>query len=35
MITQNDPCLTSADLLGLAWYGDGGEFGASIGRIIT
>lgn len=32
MITQNDPCLTSADLMECAWHGDGGEFGASIGR---
>jgi len=32
MITQNDPCLTSVDLMECAWHGDGGEFGASIGR---
>jgi Ran GTPase-activating protein (RanGAP) involved in mRNA processing and transport len=32
MITQNDPCLTYVDLMECAWYGHGGEFGASIGR---
>jgi hypothetical protein len=32
MITQNDPCITYIDLMECAWYGHGGEFGASIGR---